>query len=395
MNKKEKDALNFALGTILIASIFLIFTSFLTKTPMLSFVAIMISSISVIFVAVFQFVKRNAMKAKYDNIGEVLKMSYPEGYRPEIRVNEEEITRELLESMIGNPVVMSRQFEGMDEETRDRILERRAVGRAMIDEARRMNASYENLREMKRSAIENREIPEFKINQYLILKLIGDKTKIFVNGKEFMQCRFLLINIPKGKFREYDEIRSIDDAEQTLGRNLELQTKAKRYQLTPEQEFQGHCSNLQAWYENDYDTRLVHRTLAFPLLKKLTDAGDMKARAVFKKEITNRYLEEPRVREYLNAENYLRYLTPEEIGTLVEDILTKEGRIQLYVRYGKPKGDIRIQQAIQEYERRNRRHHRLYDVIQRDIDERNRMMGLPSLDEIEEELEDEEEDNNE
>ncbi len=47
--------------------------------------------------------------------------------------------------------------------------------------------------------------------------------------------------------------------------------------------------NLQAWIENDYDTRILHRNLAFPLLKELTNLGDLKAIKIFKKEIIERF----------------------------------------------------------------------------------------------------------
>ena len=51
--------------------------------------------------------------------------------------------------------------------------------------------------------------------------------------------------------------------------------------ITPEQEFWGHRSNIQAWVECEYDTRLLHSNLSFPLLKALSDAGDPKAKAIF------------------------------------------------------------------------------------------------------------------
>lgn len=59
--------------------------------------------------------------------------------------------------------------------------------------------------------------------------------------------------------------------------------------ITPEEEFWGHCSNLQAWVENNYDTRLLHSNIAFPLLKKLTEAGDPNTNKVFKEEIARRF----------------------------------------------------------------------------------------------------------
>ena len=42
---------------------------------------------------------------------------------------------------------------------------------------------------------------------------------------------------------------------------------------------------MQVWAEHNYYTRLLHRDITFPLLKKLTEGGDPLARKVFKEEI--------------------------------------------------------------------------------------------------------------
>lgn len=48
----------------------------------------------------------------------------------------------------------------------------------------------------------------FVINKYLTLKLIGNKTYIYVNNKKFIQCKLLLMNILQENIEDYDEIRS-------------------------------------------------------------------------------------------------------------------------------------------------------------------------------------------
>jgi len=160
------------------------------------------------------------------------------------------------------------------------------------------------------------EIPEFEINKYLKLRLECGKTIIYVNGKQFTQCKYLLFNIPTKKIRDYDEIRSIDEAAEKLDKRMETRTSY----ISPETEFWGHCSNLQAWYENSYDTRLLHRNLAFPLLKSLSDAGDTLAKRVFKEEIAIR-LESgyKSVVMYLIDEGFLSYLNENEIDSLVQN----------------------------------------------------------------------------
>jgi len=158
---------------------------------------------------------------------------------------------------------------------------------------------------------------EFKINNYLTLKLQNNRTNIYVKGILFNQCKYLLLNIEKDKFQNYEKIESIDEAAETLDRSLEG-THFNNFDLSPETEFWGHCSNLQAWYENDYDTRLLHRNLAFPLLKALVEAGDTLAKKVFKEEIALR-LESgySSVVRYLVAQGYLNYLSREELNAVL------------------------------------------------------------------------------
>ncbi|MFX1572018.1 MAG: leucine-rich repeat domain-containing protein [Promethearchaeota archaeon] len=161
------------------------------------------------------------------------------------------------------------------------------------------------------------QIKEFKINQYLKLKLESGRTNIYVNNSRFIQCMYLLINIPVDKIEEYDEIESIDEASVKLDRSMERNHR----KVPPETEFWGHCSNIQAWADNEYDTRILHRNIAFPLLKALVDAGDPIARRKFKEEIAIRYATgHPTVIRYLTQNGYLYYLTEEEFESMLIDI---------------------------------------------------------------------------
>lgn len=171
----------------------------------------------------------------------------------------------------------------------------------------------------------------YKVNEYLTLKLENKKiTNIYVKGKLFSQCIRLILEIPKSGVKEYDEIDSIDEAAQhydtyihqnrILGdRNLR-RMRNQNFGISAEQEFWGHCSNLQVWADNNYDTRILHRNIAFPLLKQLHQAGDPVARRVFKEEIAQR-LESgfPAVVQYLINEGYLRHLGVAEIRSVIED----------------------------------------------------------------------------
>ncbi|MFX1233527.1 MAG: leucine-rich repeat domain-containing protein [Promethearchaeota archaeon] len=160
----------------------------------------------------------------------------------------------------------------------------------------------------------------FKINDYITLKLEYSRTNIYVKGRLFNQCKYLLLNIPTSQIHEYSDIESIDEAAERLNRSLEGNHVHHSQNITPETEFWGHCSNLQAWAENEYDTRLLHRNLAFPLLKSLVDAGDPQARKVFKEQIALRIVSgHPSVIEFLLQQGYFDYLTKDELQTISED----------------------------------------------------------------------------
>ncbi|TET57904.1 MAG: leucine-rich repeat domain-containing protein [Promethearchaeota archaeon] len=160
------------------------------------------------------------------------------------------------------------------------------------------------------------KIREFQVNDYITLKLIGDTTNIYINKERFMLCKHLILNIPIEEARDIDEIDSIDEVAKRLGwtGNEQIYNNETKYNIPPEVEFWGHCSNFQVWYENKYDTRLLHSNIAFRLLKKLTEVGDPLAKKVFKGEISERLNSgyDP-VIYYLIKEKYTDYLSKEEL----------------------------------------------------------------------------------
>jgi len=166
----------------------------------------------------------------------------------------------------------------------------------------------------------SRELKEYEVNKYLKLKLERDRTYIYVKNHRFRQCMYLLMNIHLDKVEKYDMINSIDEAAENLDRSMEGNESIRR-RITPQVEFWGHCSNIQAWAENDYDTRLLHRNLAFPLLRELMLAGDPIAKRVFKEEIAIRITSKhPTVISYLFEEGYLKYLENNELETIFDDL---------------------------------------------------------------------------
>jgi len=171
---------------------------------------------------------------------------------------------------------------------------------------------------------------EFNVNEYITLKLEGGKTNIYVKGQLFNQCKFLLLNIPVDKVSTFDEIEFIDEAAEKLDKVVE-RTNRNKFNIPPEVEFWGHCSNLQVWTEHDYDTRLLHSNIAFPLLKRLSDTGDVIARRVFKEEIVKRLLTGTKsvltfLKDYLqyipreNSINFLTFNSIDKVHSLINGI---------------------------------------------------------------------------
>jgi len=169
---------------------------------------------------------------------------------------------------------------------------------------------------------------EFIVSDFISLKLENGKTSLYVNEKLFNQCKYLLLEIPVKELSLFSELDSIDEISELLDKSNEFKNSKENFVVSPETEFWAHCSNLQAWAENGYDTRLLHRNLAFPLLKELSKAGDKLALIRFKEEIARRYkYGNWTVRAFLFDGKYISYLSIDEIvnGMLIpEDAILME-----------------------------------------------------------------------
>lgn len=168
------------------------------------------------------------------------------------------------------------------------------------------------------------EEKEFNINQHLKLKLVEGQTVIYVNDRPFHQCKYLLLNLTQKDFKKFDHIDSIDEAFQIYNK-MERKHEKNHTMIDPISEFIGHCSNLQAWYEYDYDLRILHSSLSIPLLKKLALLGDKKAIIRLKESIATRISTKNfnTIIFYLNEE-YLALFSNEELEVMFEEWLDNE-----------------------------------------------------------------------
>lgn len=164
------------------------------------------------------------------------------------------------------------------------------------------------------------EAKEFIINPYLKVRLEDGRTNIYVGEKRFIQCKYLLLHVIDGTEENLDEIDSIDEAAEVLDHSLRGTTHSSNSDIDAETEFWAHCSNLQTWYEHDYDTRLIHKNLSFYLLKELGSVGDKKASKVYKEEIAKRFNSGflP-VQVYLITQGYLYSLNKEQLEVVIDE----------------------------------------------------------------------------
>lgn len=151
------------------------------------------------------------------------------------------------------------------------------------------------------------------ISPLLDIEMVDNKPTIFVAGKKFNQCSFLVVTIP-----ESTQVNSIDElVEIESARRLETED-ARDWGMSDEEILFAHASNLQAWVENDYNTRILHSNLSFPLLKALAEEGDEKAARVLEAEVESRILEGHRYVTMYLFEELFEYVPSHLIDALIE-----------------------------------------------------------------------------
>jgi len=163
----------------------------------------------------------------------------------------------------------------------------------------------------------NYVMSEFVINSFIKVRLEFGKTNIYINNELFKQCKYVLTKKKIYELEELRELDSIDDLAEDLDHSLEG-IEPELIDIPVETRFWVHCSNLQVWNEQKYDSRLLHSNLAFPLLKRLVEVGDPLAKQVFKEEIAER-LEKGSFSTviYLFDEGYYHFLEKEEYNMVI------------------------------------------------------------------------------
>lgn len=155
---------------------------------------------------------------------------------------------------------------------------------------------------------------EFKINDFLELRLEGSKTFIYVSGEKFRSCQIVILSVPHTSLYPLKEFESMDEILNFYEENIGFQSGKEVRLISPIEEFWVHCSSVHVWAENNYNTAFLDSYLAFPLLKRLVEAGDFTAKTVFREEVAKRLNSKvPQVIRYLLLEKYDNFLNQEEI----------------------------------------------------------------------------------
>lgn len=178
---------------------------------------------------------------------------------------------------------------------------------------------------------------EYKVNDYITLKQEGEKTNIYIKNRLFRQCSYVLIKKTSNDLEELLTLLSIDELKDKNLENI-LEEQPNSIDIDKKTEFWVHCSNLQAWVENDYNTNLLHSNLAFPLLKRLWQLNAPAAVNKFENELIRRFKE-----GYLNTvlylllEGYFNFIQKNNRSTV---LLEKNSELKRNIKKGLKKESI-------------------------------------------------------
>lgn len=171
----------------------------------------------------------------------------------------------------------------------------------------------------------------FRINEYLTLKWEDGAARIYIGGKKFeLYCKPLIISVDID--HDHFDGHSLEDIERSIKDNFSNEGLDKEEydneilkSVSVEEIFWGHCSNLQAWADDNYNTEIIHVNLAFPLLNKLKMAGDPVAKHVYKKELIKKITSyNETVATYVLAQGWLADLTVEETTMYFDELKARD-----------------------------------------------------------------------
>jgi len=167
---------------------------------------------------------------------------------------------------------------------------------------------------------------EFKVSDLITLEFENTPENrsiiVLLNGERFFFHRSLYSIKLYLKTTDSKEDRFINYGDHAGEYSPEYRAFLKKVSF--EQEFWVYCSNIQAWVENNYDTKLLDYCCAFPILRKLVELGDTKAQKAYKKEILKGLTSQnEELIRFLLEKEYFNYLDLEERKRVLLTIFEK------------------------------------------------------------------------
>ena len=189
----------------------------------------------------------------------------------------------------------------------------------------------------------NRPKEIVKINYYLDVRFIKKNTIVYVENKKIfpiMLSFFMKSSENNHTFNSYDERSDFYERTGSIG------DSPKEMGIDAHQHFRIVCFMLKQWCKHNYNTQLLPKKVAFPLIKELSAAGASNAN--LSQEIKKRFAELlPSVQMYLIQENYWDYLDQNDQDELMELGINWQVLCELEKYYRHKNDNVRAKKAAQ------------------------------------------------
>ena len=164
------------------------------------------------------------------------------------------------------------------------------------------------------------ERKEFKINNYITLKMENTNINLYVKNELFPYHNYVLyLAIPEEGINFLKQTNQFDHTVEKICPSPKRYCCSANYSC--ESVFEKYGSILQIWVRNKYNMQLIPWPLALPLLKKLAEIGDITAKNALLKGITTYYMNnESNVMKFVLDFGYLSIFTKGELALFFEKI---------------------------------------------------------------------------
>ncbi|MFX1503431.1 MAG: rhomboid family intramembrane serine protease [Promethearchaeota archaeon] len=161
-----------------------------------------------------------------------------------------------------------------------------------------------------------------KINDYITLSSEQNKITVFIQEEKFQEFEYSFINGILNKCK--NQLKKINNQCDYIV------TKFGKDSFN--RDFNNFVNILKFWIRKNYDTEILPYTISFPLLKKLVEIGDIKAKKVFINEILKNLWEgDPLVVKYLFSEKFYDFVALDNYRRQIHTPKINEIKLTLFI----------------------------------------------------------------